>query len=273
LILFINDDHCITEKINCSLELTRSEMLSDENINNGILYRANTTSNKHLIVVTKHNNNALDRQPTSNSNAPSNKSGLTLLRPESVKRANNDAWLVARSAEVSSFLGKKKVKFHLIKRMAAAIGDLEWLKQSFRFSSEMVLDKNVSFRNRSFSYCDPFSIRLETGLCSYTFGIHSWSFEYFEVFDRRHGHQPKLSEFARLATHTFMHKRKEWQKSNRLSQLSNSPRGQYKRVCCLRSSFLTQDNWFFFKIFLKIERMKMVQRHSTWLQTKAKKSA
>ena len=31
-----------------------------------------------------------------------------------------------------------------LKSMAAAIGDLEWLKQSLRFSSEMAFDKNVS---------------------------------------------------------------------------------------------------------------------------------
>jgi hypothetical protein len=67
-------------------------MLSDENINNSILYRANTTSNKHLIIVAKQNPHAQGRDNSSTSNAVTNKSGVTLLRPESVKRANNDAW-------------------------------------------------------------------------------------------------------------------------------------------------------------------------------------
>jgi hypothetical protein len=33
--------------------------------------------------------------------------------------------------------------------MAAAIGDLEWLKQSLRVSSEMAFDKNASFISKS----------------------------------------------------------------------------------------------------------------------------
>ena len=31
--------------------------------------------------------------------------------------------------------------------MAAAIGDLEWLKQSLRLSSELAFDKNVSLNS------------------------------------------------------------------------------------------------------------------------------
>jgi hypothetical protein len=44
---------------------------------------------------------------------------IKIIKPETIKRANNDAW------------------------MAAAIGDLEWLKNSLRVSSEVVFDKNV----------------------------------------------------------------------------------------------------------------------------------
>lgn len=43
---------------------------------------------------------------------------IKIIKPETIKRANNDAW------------------------MAAAIGDLEWLKNSLKISSEIVFDKN-----------------------------------------------------------------------------------------------------------------------------------
>lgn len=43
---------------------------------------------------------------------------IKIIKPETIKRANNDAW------------------------MAAAIGDLEWLKNSLKISSEVVFDKN-----------------------------------------------------------------------------------------------------------------------------------
>jgi len=57
---------------------------------------------------------------------------IKIIKPETIKRANNDAW------------------------MAAAIGDLEWLKNSLRISSEVVFDKNVSqtvaYKNNSFFF-------------------------------------------------------------------------------------------------------------------------
>jgi hypothetical protein len=70
-------------------------MLSDENINNSVLYRANTISNKHLVSIANKRNPPLQnvREASVNSSGANTlKSGMTILRPESVKRANNDAW-------------------------------------------------------------------------------------------------------------------------------------------------------------------------------------
>lgn len=105
-------------------------MLRNDSVQN-TLYSANSKkSNKNLtpiressILIRSSSSKALARSiSTANTKISRNgtsRKAIKIIKPETIKRANNDAW------------------------MAAAIGDLEWLKNSLKISSEVVFDKNV----------------------------------------------------------------------------------------------------------------------------------
>ena len=112
-------------------------MLSNGATNQSLLYSANSKkSDKNgLSLLTPIRENSILNRNTSSKNLRSVGTATTkvstntsqtprrsikIIKPETIKRANNDAW------------------------MAAAIGDLEWLKNSLKISSEVVFDKNVS---------------------------------------------------------------------------------------------------------------------------------
>ena len=98
---------------NQSLLYSANSKKSDKNgLSNSILNR--NTSSKNLRSV----GTATTKISTNTSQTP--RRSIKIIKPETIKRANNDAW------------------------MAAAIGDLEWLKNSLKISSEVVFDKNVS---------------------------------------------------------------------------------------------------------------------------------
>ena len=121
-------------------------MLSDDIINNKILYRKdnapllppppsssskaayaggiNESSHFSLQTLQVANSNLMIATTSTDSGKLSTaqqRKSIRLVRPETLKRATNDAW------------------------MAAAIGDLGWLKQTLVISSEIAFDKNVSF--------------------------------------------------------------------------------------------------------------------------------
>lgn len=100
-------------------------MLSDETIQNRILHRPTETDktiklNFYVpINAQKPNSSYTDsKNVLSNKNKPALK---TVFRPETIKRAHNDAL------------------------MAASIGDLEWLKQTLKIIPEPFFDKNVIY--------------------------------------------------------------------------------------------------------------------------------
>lgn len=100
-----------------SLNYSANSKKSDQNVlsmltpirENSILFRNTSSKNLRSIgtATTKISEPGIPRK------------SIKIIKPETIKRANNDAW------------------------MAAAIGDLEWLKNSLKISSEVVFDKNV----------------------------------------------------------------------------------------------------------------------------------
>ena len=96
------------------------------------LYRANSKKSDRVAFLSPLKENSFIRNTSSKvfsnsytasklSNVGTPRKSFKIVKPETLKRANNDAW------------------------MAAAIGDLEWLKNSLKISTEIVLDKNVNF--------------------------------------------------------------------------------------------------------------------------------
>jgi hypothetical protein len=67
--------------------------------------------------------------------------------------------------------------------MAAAIGDLEWLKQSLRLSSELTFDKNVNRKIIVVNLLQQSSCFLFKGIGYYSFGSCQLSNEYFKIFN------------------------------------------------------------------------------------------
>lgn len=103
-------------------------MTSNDPISNAILHRANSRSDHPPFLVPIKDSLSTPISPgkpfNSNSKvftAGSGRKSIKMLRPETIKRANNDAC------------------------MAAAIGDLAWLQQTLKISDEIALDKNVAF--------------------------------------------------------------------------------------------------------------------------------
>jgi hypothetical protein len=97
-------------------------MLSDDTIKNKILHREIDKSVKLPFVVPTSYETKNERIVEKSNGlviAANSKKTLKLFRPETLKRAHNDAI------------------------MAASIGDLEWLKQTLKITSEIFYDKNV----------------------------------------------------------------------------------------------------------------------------------
>lgn len=97
-------------------------MLSDDTIKNKILHREIDKSVKLPFVVPtsyETKNERIVEKSKGLTVAANSKKTLKLFRPETLKRAHNDAI------------------------MAASIGDLEWLKQTLKITSEIFYDKNV----------------------------------------------------------------------------------------------------------------------------------
>ena len=100
-------------------------MSSNDPITNSILHRGNSsTDNPPFLVPIKDSlstpfNNSRVFNSNSKVYTASSRKSIKMLRPETMKRANNDAC------------------------MAAAIGDLAWLQQTLKISDEIALDKNV----------------------------------------------------------------------------------------------------------------------------------
>ena len=92
---------------------------SDKTLNHNLL----TPIRENSLVLRNTSGKAFARNigtATSKfSTTGTNRKSIKIIKPETIKRANNDAW------------------------MAAAIGDLEWLKNSLKISSDVVFDKNV----------------------------------------------------------------------------------------------------------------------------------
>ena len=104
-------------------------MLHDDPVKNAILHRSSTKTNRAPFLVplndstsTFSNINTSISKDKSSASAKSNR----VLRPDTIKRAANDAC------------------------MAAAIGDLEWLKQTLKISNEKAYDKDVKNNRKIF---------------------------------------------------------------------------------------------------------------------------
>lgn len=110
-------------------------MLSNGAITQNLLFSANSKKsdqNAFSMLTPIRENSIIFRNASSKnlrstgtattkiSNSGTPRRSIKIIKPETIKRANNDSW------------------------MAAAIGDLEWLKNSLKISSEVVFDKNVS---------------------------------------------------------------------------------------------------------------------------------
>ncbi len=97
-------------------------MISDDIIHNSVLFRTNSNTNKvpFLVPIKDSISDRLNKNDTNNKKylIKSNNNGL---KADTIKRAIHDGF------------------------MAAAIGDLEWFKQTLKISSDIVLDPNVIF--------------------------------------------------------------------------------------------------------------------------------
>lgn len=107
-------------------------MLTDDSIQNSILLR---TSARTPLTMPLNDSGIDIRIPSSkllaNRNnmssrskftAASSRKSIKIVKPETIKRARDDAF------------------------MAASIGDLDWLKQTLQVTDEVVFDKNVCFK-------------------------------------------------------------------------------------------------------------------------------
>lgn len=110
-------------------------MQSDETAANSLLYRANSkksdANNANNLLSPIREGSMLFRPDGSSkfvrsintatskaSQSGTPRKSIKIVKPETIKRANNDTW------------------------MASAIGDLQWLKNSLKISPEIVFDKN-----------------------------------------------------------------------------------------------------------------------------------
>lgn len=113
-------------------------MQSDETAANSLLYRANSKksdNNNASNLLSPIREGSLLFRPdgsskfvrsintaTSKASHPGTpRKSIKIVKPETIKRANNDTW------------------------MASAIGDLQWMKNSLKISPEIVFDKNVDY--------------------------------------------------------------------------------------------------------------------------------
>lgn len=98
-------------------------MISDDIIHNSVLFRTNSNTNKapFLVPIKDSISDRLNKNETNNRKSLLVKSNNNGLKADTIKRAIHDGF------------------------MAAAIGDLEWLKQTLKISSDIVLDPNVYF--------------------------------------------------------------------------------------------------------------------------------
>ena len=105
-------------------------MISDDSIQNSVLFRSVSSNIKTPFLVPiqesisgrTFKSGFMTAKTTSNSSRKS----IKILKPETIKRAHNDAC------------------------MAAAIGDLDWLKQTLKISSDIGFDKNVIYQIKNF---------------------------------------------------------------------------------------------------------------------------
>ena len=143
-------------------------MTSNDPISNAILHRTNSNADHPPFLVPIKDSLSTPisagKQFTSNSKvftAGSGRKSIKMLRPETIKRANNDAC------------------------MAAAIGDLAWLQQTLKISDEVALDKNVIllFKNKIGLYSNTKVFYSYKGFCHNSLGKHSRSYKYIEVFN------------------------------------------------------------------------------------------
>ncbi len=176
-------------------------MLSDESIHNTVLHRPSSKSNHQPFLVPLNRDNVLSSQhhPSRQNTAASKYTTLTdikdlkslggtshksirILRPETLKRAIDDAC------------------------MAASIGDLEWLKQSLVITSDIHYDKNVKSLLWIFNTIILNFRKLKhLGLCNNSSCQHSRTIKHSQVSDRRDGLRPEFSVTARLETGSFVH--------------------------------------------------------------------
>lgn len=98
-------------------------MLSDDTIKNRILYRSDATAaNKLPFLVPVNAPKSVQQQQQQQQHSTDERSRLKtvkIFRPETIKRAHNDAI------------------------MAASIGDLNWLKLTLKILDDNFCDKNV----------------------------------------------------------------------------------------------------------------------------------
>ncbi|CAF0798567.1 unnamed protein product [Brachionus calyciflorus] len=96
-------------------------MLNDDYVQNAILHRPNSKSNRAPFLIPLNDSTSTFSNfyaPSSKDKSTTSRKSVKLIRPETLKRAVTDAC------------------------MAAAIGDLEWLKQTFKISAEKAFDKD-----------------------------------------------------------------------------------------------------------------------------------
>lgn len=105
-------------------------MLHDDSVQNAILHRSTSKINRTPFLVPLNDSTStfsnLNTSTLKDKSSASSKSNRA-LRPDTIKRAANDAC------------------------MAAAIGDLEWLKQTLKISNEKAFDKDVKICRKFFN--------------------------------------------------------------------------------------------------------------------------
>lgn len=104
-------------------------MLHDDSVQNAILHRSSSKLNRTPFLVPLNDSTSTFSNfnlPSSKDKSSSSRKSYRALRPDTIKRAANDAC------------------------MAAAIGDLEWLKQTLKISNDKAYDKDV--KKKIFKY-------------------------------------------------------------------------------------------------------------------------
>jgi hypothetical protein len=96
-------------------------MLYTENSQRTIQYRPSSSSSPLLARSTRLGTTCLKRSPTNTLNSTKSFKPIKIMRSETIKKAKDDTF------------------------MAAASGDVEWLKKTFKISEDMRLEKNVIY--------------------------------------------------------------------------------------------------------------------------------